>query len=609
MQLHPKRVAFVAALASTGALAGASSANAATSTFLNNVLTVSGDDVAANLNDAITLTVDAATGRIFLNNVDTTAPALGGVGGGTVIVVNAGDGNDTVNASALANGRYTALTINGGAGDDLLTGGAGGDTVIGDAGNDRVIGGPNPATSLDTLLGGDGNDQLVWNNGDGTDIATGDNGNDEVEVNGAPTAGDVFTLAPADQVAQPGVAIFKRDNLVRFTMTITAERLTVNGLGGADTFAPEAGVAGGTAALTSVTLNGGSGADALTGTDGADVVNGGEDIDTLDGGAGDDRIAGDRGNDAMSGGAGDDVLVWNNGDATDTNAGGAGFDRAEVNGAGAGDVSTLTPNGAGVTFTRTNLVPFAVAIDAATEAVTANSLGGNDTLTISPGISPTISVVADGGIGDDTIVGGDEADSLFGSDGNDTLTGGAGVDLIDGGDGDDTLMARDTTGDLVRGGAGADRAQTDATTVDLTSGVETLDATAIPAPPTPPAVDRVALLPTLGAFKVVRSGKALVARVVATCPAGEAGGCQTTLTLQTAKAVKLGRLRAVALLGSKSVKLAAGQQATVSIKLAGGAAVLARRGKLAARVSIASSDASGNVATRSVPVGLKIPRR
>ena len=215
-------------------------------------------------------------------------------------------------------------------------------------------------------------------------------------------------------------------------------------------------------------------------------------------------------------------------------------------------------------------------------------------------------MIADGGIGDDTIVGGTEVDSLFGSDGNDTLTGGAGADLIDGGEGDDTLLARDTTGDLVRGGAGADRAQTDETTVDASNGVEALDATQIPAAP---SLDRVALLPTLGAFKVARSGKALVARVVATCPAGEAGGCQTTLTLNTAKAVKLGKLRTVALLGSKSVKLAAGQQATVSIRLAGGAATLARRGKLAARVSIASSDASGNVATRSVAVGLKVPRR
>ena len=41
--------------------------------------------------------------------------------------------------------------------------------------------------------GGAGNDMLVWNNGDGSDTMDGDAGADEVEVNGAPTAGDVFT--------------------------------------------------------------------------------------------------------------------------------------------------------------------------------------------------------------------------------------------------------------------------------------------------------------------------------------------------------------------------------------------------------------------------------
>ena len=48
-------------------------------------------------------------------------------------MINAGGGNDTVDASALVAANYGTLTINGGAGDDLLTGGADADTLHGDS--------------------------------------------------------------------------------------------------------------------------------------------------------------------------------------------------------------------------------------------------------------------------------------------------------------------------------------------------------------------------------------------------------------------------------------------------------------------------------------------
>ncbi len=93
--------------------------------------------------------------------------------------------------------RTTApLNINGGEGDDLLTGGAKNDVINGEAGEDRVVG----FKGVDELLGGEGNDVLVWNNGDGTDRDIGGTGVDEVEVNGAPTAGDIFTAKPDSNV-------------------------------------------------------------------------------------------------------------------------------------------------------------------------------------------------------------------------------------------------------------------------------------------------------------------------------------------------------------------------------------------------------------------------
>src|SRR5207247_7331506 len=133
--------------------------------------------------------------------------------------------------------------------------------------------------------------------------------------------------------------------------------------------------------------------------------------------------------DTLFGDDGNDTLVWNNGDGSDVADGNAGFDRVEINGSPtAGDAFTVRPNGAQAAIDRTNLVPFTV--DFAAEALTVNSEGGDDQLTVSPGL-PGLLVTADGGSGNDSLTGADEADSLFGGAGNDALNGGAGSDLLD----------------------------------------------------------------------------------------------------------------------------------------------------------------------------------
>ena len=73
-----------------------------------------------------------------------------------------------------------------------------------------------------------------------------------------------------------------------------------------------------------IALNGGNGADSLTGTGGEDSLSGGNGADTLRGLDGHDLLFGGNGADQLFGGVGNDLLAGGNGD--DTLAGGAGGD-------------------------------------------------------------------------------------------------------------------------------------------------------------------------------------------------------------------------------------------------------------------------------------------
>jgi Ca2+-binding RTX toxin-like protein len=619
----PRRLTLTAALTTVGVLFAASDASATVEppVVSNNTLTVTSDA------GADTITFGVANGFITVNGTATTLEATPAA----EIVVNAGGGNDTVDTSALSATAYNNATINGGEGDDLIDGGARNDLIDGGPGEDRVVG----FKGNDVLKGGDGNDVLVWNNGDASDRDEGGNGVDEVEVNGSPTAADQFNAKP--EAEKPGFVFFERSNLVRFSIESQAERLTVNGLGGEDQFIPDPAAPTGLAGLTALTLNGGSagdrlvggdgadqinggtGADELFGGEGADQINGGDENDIIKGGGGDDRIVGGPGSDSLQADAGDDAIVWNNGDGSDpVNEGGPGFDTVEVNGsAAAGDATQFVANATEASFVRTNLVGFTLEIASDNEVLAFNGGGGNDTFKVHDEGS-AMTVAADGGAGNDELSGADEVDSFFGGSGNDLLAGGAGSDLLDGQEGDDRVLARDGAGDLVRGGTGNDSAETDLITVDAVDGVETLEATPAPVPtpgmpPVPPkpqgSGDTNALLPAVGRFAVTHSHGKLIARAPVTCPAAEAGGCRTALTLVTAKAVRLGKVHAVLVLGSTTVSLAPGQRKTVSVRVNGGAAALARHGKLSTLIKVSSSDVAGNTAAGTMGVRLRFPVR
>ena len=322
------------------------------------------------------------------------------------------------------------------------------------------------------MSGGAGNDTLVWNQGDGSDINEGDAGNDASEVNGAPTLGDVLTLD-----TNAGRVKFQRTNLGPFTIDAATERFEVNGLGGNDSITANDGVG----ALTLLSVSGGAGVDTVNGSDGADLILGGEANDVLSGGGGDDRIVGDRGNDTMNGGTGDDTLVWNNGDNTDVANGDDGRDDVEVNGApAAGDIFTVQPNGARIKFDRPNLVPFSIDIGSS-ETLHANGLGGNDTISV--GEVGAYEVTASGGAGDDTLTGGGSSETFLGGSGNDTITPGGGLDVVSADEGDDQVNVRDRTADVARGGAGNDSVVADNGQLDILEGFEAVDRTPNVTPP------------------------------------------------------------------------------------------------------------------------------
>jgi Ca2+-binding RTX toxin-like protein len=67
------------------------------------------------------------------------------------LAINALDGNDIVDAAQLQ-ANSVLLTVDGGAGDDLLVGGGGNDTLLGRDGDDILVGGP----GVDVLDGGPG---------------------------------------------------------------------------------------------------------------------------------------------------------------------------------------------------------------------------------------------------------------------------------------------------------------------------------------------------------------------------------------------------------------------------------------------------------------------
>jgi Ca2+-binding RTX toxin-like protein len=244
------------------------------------------------------------------------------------------------------------------------------------------------------------------------------------------------------------------------------------GLGGNDTISldetngalPRANLFGGEG---NDVLTGGSGADLLFGQGGNDTLLGRGGFDFLFGGLGDDVLTGGDADDQIFGESGNDRMVWNPGDDTDLNEGGAGIDTIEVNGGNGAEVFTTTANGSRVRFDRLDPAPFAIDIGTS-EQLVVNANGGDDRFSATGNLAALIQITVDGGAGNDTLLGSNGVDLLLGGDGDDLIDGqqgndvaflGSGNDVFqwDPGDGSDTVEGQDGNDALLfNGSSGAE---------------------------------------------------------------------------------------------------------------------------------------------------------
>ena len=318
----------------------------------------------------------------------------------------------------------------------------------------------------------------------------GDGAADNVIVNG--TAGDDTVT-----VASSGAGVVVNGLAAKVTLAGTEgslDSLTVNGAGGNDTINASALKAG----QINLTINADAGDDKITGSQGDDLVIGGQGSDTALLGAGNDTFVwnpGD-GSDMVDGQAGSDTLVFNgaiinekidisangaharltrdiasitmdldNVETVDVNAkGGAdtitvsdlsatdvnkvnidlgGADGASdtvvINATNGDDAITIVNNNGVVTVSGLGEDITISNFEANNDRIVINGLGGDDVITAS-GLGTAMLFTANGGDGDDVLIGSAGNDTLAGGAGDDVLIGGGGIDVLDGGPGNNTVL-------------------------------------------------------------------------------------------------------------------------------------------------------------------------
>ena len=364
-------------------------------------------------------------------------------------------GGDTVTATGnLA--TLTAITMDGGLGDDTLRGGNGADLLLGGDGIDDVDGNQ----GIDVAHLGRGHDRFQWDPGDGNDTVEGQSGEDRLDFNGSGAGELIDISANGDRVR------FAR-NIANIAMDLAdLERLAFHAFGGsdaivvndlagtdADNVLVDLGTAGGVGdgQPDSVTARGTELADRVTFSSpgafptisglGAEVV-----VEAAE--AGDDVSVATLG--------GDDTVTTGRevfGPATYNVDGGEGADVVRYNGTELADEISTFSNGAEVS----TFAPLAARLDTIAESLILLGLAGPDTITATGNLAALTAITMDGGADADSLRGGNGADRLLGGDGSDFADGNQGIDRALLGPGDDRFQWDPGDGnDSVDGQSGVD---------------------------------------------------------------------------------------------------------------------------------------------------------
>jgi len=407
--------------------------------------------------------------------------------------VKAGGGNDTIvpapitASTSCPDGCHLGVgsqTFEGGEGNDVVFGERGNDTLRGGPGNDQLFGG----IGDDLLEGGPGDDRLLG--GFGGDSIDGQEGNDYVRGDATidrifDTGGGTDALSYSTGVAPgfegtvnvPGFPAPGGERGLRLDMR-AGERNANNGLaplgGGVDEVeaqsfetvigTPFSDYLIGTGAAQSI--YGGGGADVLQGEGGGDTLVGGADGDNVDGGGVDTRDTGKVSVGFMTPSGATEYaqlyLVGSNGNDSVTASYSPGTASFHLS---AGAFDSESAEGCSVTATDATC-----AFDRPLDSVLLAGMGGNDMIGASS-FPATVSVVAIGGDGDDSIAGGEESEDILvdgpggGGDvlnalgGDDALTHNGGADELAGGNGNDLFLSSSICdGERIAGGGGRDNA-------------------------------------------------------------------------------------------------------------------------------------------------------
>jgi Ca2+-binding RTX toxin-like protein len=413
----------------------------------------------------------------YINGADVTL-TLGTNGAvSTPLTINgttldAGEVLTVAGANSLGN-----LTINSGAGADILTGGNTADTIFGNAGNDTIDGKENSATKgADNISGGAGNDiiNVTTAETEFTNSSTSALVTDTVD-GGAGTDTLAFGVAATLTKAELGNISNVEKMTLADTSTITlSDAFLTSNPGIALTLANGTINAGaGTTADPTITLpvtyTAGSGAIKITTGTADDTFNTAASLlidvsDTIDGGAGSDTIA-----------------VYNEGTFGTTNTTGdavtLALDIYHTNIEKILVVDAAADDSAGdVTITiATAYTGTALTIDATALDQNALTAGNNESLTVTQASADLAAITLTSGAGADIITTGAANDIITTGDGIDTIVSNGGDDVISTGAGNDAITAG-IGRDNVDAGSGNDviTVATDSH-FEVSGGTETID--------------------------------------------------------------------------------------------------------------------------------------